>query len=102
MLKQRVTFSLIFKIVNSLIGLISSVFVARYMGAETMGILSACLAFIAIFTIFGDFGFGIAHFRAGLRRSFDGAGAEAALGARPPAPRDAPRRHGSRQLLLAP
>jgi len=33
------------------------------MGAETMGILSACLAFIAIFTIFGDFGFGIAHFK---------------------------------------
>lgn len=63
MLKQRLTFSLIFKIVNSLIGLISSVFVARYMGAEAMGVLSACLAFIAIFTIFGDFGFGIAHFK---------------------------------------
>jgi O-antigen/teichoic acid export membrane protein len=63
MLKQRVTFSLIFKVVNSLLGLISSVFVARYMGAEAMGVLSACLAFIAIFTIFGDFGFGIAHFK---------------------------------------
>jgi O-antigen/teichoic acid export membrane protein len=63
MLKQRVTFSLIFKIVNSLIGLISSVFVARYMGAEAMGVLSACLAFLAIFTVFGDFGFGIAHFK---------------------------------------
>jgi O-antigen/teichoic acid export membrane protein len=63
MLKQRVTFSLIFKIINSLVGLISSVFVARYMGAEAMGVLSACFAFIAIFTIFGDFGFGIAHFK---------------------------------------
>ncbi|MFZ2339164.1 MAG: oligosaccharide flippase family protein [Bacteroidales bacterium] len=63
MLKQRVTFSLIFKIVNSLLGLISSVFVARLMGAEAMGVLSACLAFIAIFTVFGDFGFGIAHFK---------------------------------------
>jgi O-antigen/teichoic acid export membrane protein len=63
MLKQRVTFSLIFKIVNSLIGLVSSVFIARYMGAEAMGVLSACMAFLAIFTIFGDFGFGIAHFK---------------------------------------
>ena len=57
------TFSLIFKIINSLVGLISSIFVARYMGAEALGTLAACLAFVALFNVFGDFGFGIAHFK---------------------------------------
>ena len=57
------TFSLVFKIINSMVGLVSSIFVARYMGAEALGTLAACLAFVALFNVFGDFGFGIAHFK---------------------------------------
>lgn len=63
MLKQRFSLSIMFKVLFSGLGFLSSWVVARFMGAEAMGAMSASFAFIAIFTIFGDFGFGMAHFK---------------------------------------
>ena len=45
----------------SLFGLISSIFVQRYLGYEVIGMLAFGTSFLALFGIFGDLGYGSAH-----------------------------------------
>jgi O-antigen/teichoic acid export membrane protein len=62
-LKQKSLLSFVFNIANSLLGFISVFFISRFMGPEAMGALSSSMAFAGLFAIFGDFGFGIAHYK---------------------------------------
>jgi O-antigen/teichoic acid export membrane protein len=61
MLKQKAFLSLIMSTFQQLIGYISLYFVARYMGPEPLGIISAAMAFSIIFMEFAGLGYGIAH-----------------------------------------
>lgn len=61
MLRQKSFLSLVMSISQQLIGYVSLYFVSRYMGPGPLGIISAALAFSAIFMGFSDFGFGMAH-----------------------------------------
>lgn len=63
MLRQKSFLSFLTNLICSLLGFISVLFVSRFMGPEAMGALSSSVAFAGIFAIFGDFGFGIAHFK---------------------------------------
>lgn len=45
----------------SFFGLISSIFVQRYLGYEAIGMIAFGASFISLFGIFGDLGFGSAH-----------------------------------------
>ena len=63
MLKQKSFLSFLLNIFSSLLGFVSVFFVSRYMGPEAMGAFSSSTAFVALFAIFGDFGFGIAHYK---------------------------------------
>jgi O-antigen/teichoic acid export membrane protein len=63
MLKQKSFLSFFFNILSSILGFISVFFVARFMGPQALGAISTALAFTGLFAIFGDFGFGIAHYK---------------------------------------
>ena len=63
MLKQKATISFLSNVLIHIIGFFSSFFVARFMGAEALGILSSSQAFVNMFGIIGGFGFGLAHFK---------------------------------------
>ena len=63
MLKQKSLISLITNISINIIGMFSSIIVARYMGPEPLGVLSTSQAFVNMFGIIGGLGFGIAHFK---------------------------------------
>jgi len=62
-LKQKSFLSFVFNIISSMMGFISVFFVARFMGPKALGAISAALAFMGLFAIFGDLGFGIAHYK---------------------------------------
>ena len=49
------------RILMSFFGLISSIFVQRYLGYEAIGMMAFGASFISLFGIFGDLGFGSAH-----------------------------------------
>lgn len=63
MLKQKSFLSFGVSIFGSFLGFVSVFFVSRFMGPEAMGAISSSIAFAGLFAIFGDFGFGIAHFK---------------------------------------
>jgi O-antigen/teichoic acid export membrane protein len=63
LLKQKTFLSFAFNILSSFFGFVSVFFVARFMGPQALGAISAALAFTGLFAIFGDFGFGIAHYK---------------------------------------
>jgi O-antigen/teichoic acid export membrane protein len=63
MLKQKTFLSFAFNILSSAFGFVSVFFVARFMGPQALGAISTALAFAGLFAIFGDFGFGIAHYK---------------------------------------
>lgn len=63
MLKQKSFLSFSLDVLNSVLGFISVYFVARYMGAKPMGIIAIALAFINLFGVLGNLGFGIAHIK---------------------------------------
>ena len=63
MLKQKSFLSFVFNILSSLLGFVSVFFVARFMGPNALGAISAAVAFTGLFAIFGDLGFGIAHYK---------------------------------------
>ncbi len=50
-------------IFNALLGYIALYFIARYMSPEAYGIMAFAYSFVALFTIFGKFGFDQAHIK---------------------------------------
>ena len=44
-------------------GFISMIFVKRFMGYETIGMLAFALAYVQLYSIIGDLGFGTAHLK---------------------------------------
>ena len=63
MLKQKSFLSLLMSVLQQLIGFVSVFFVARLMGAEALGQFSAALAFASTIMVFGDLGYGLAHYK---------------------------------------
>jgi len=63
MLKQKSFISFAFNILSSIMGFVSVFFIARLMGPSALGAISAAWAFTGLFAIFGDLGFGIAHYK---------------------------------------
>ena len=61
MLLQKTSLYLLLNIFNAILGFITISVVSKYMGPEPIGIIASILAFISLFDIFGDFGFGLAH-----------------------------------------
>lgn len=61
MLKQKSFLSLVMSILMQMVGYVSLFFISRFMGPEPLGIISAALAFSAVFMGFSDFGYGMAH-----------------------------------------
>lgn len=51
------------RIILSLLGLVSTFFIAHYMGAEVLGTIGYLLSVLGIFAIVLDFGFGQAHIK---------------------------------------
>ena len=49
------------KILLSIFGLVSLIFVKRYMGYEVVGMLAFASSFVAVFGIVSDLGYGNAH-----------------------------------------
>ena len=47
----------------TLFGFISMIFIKRFMGYETVGMLAFALAYVHLFSIIGDLGFGTAHLK---------------------------------------
>lgn len=63
MIGRKLSFSFMVKLLIQGLGFISLFFVARYMGAEALGIIAFGMSFIGIFQSFSDFGFGTAHIK---------------------------------------
>jgi O-antigen/teichoic acid export membrane protein len=63
MLRQKSLLAFTINLTGSLLGFISVLFVSRLMGPEAMGAISSSVAFAGLFALFGDFGFGIAHYK---------------------------------------
>lgn len=63
MLRQKSLLTFGSNMTISVIGLLSVAIVSRFMGAEALGIITSTTAFASLFAIFGDFGFGIAHYK---------------------------------------
>ncbi len=63
MLKQKALIYLVFNVLGSFFGLLSVFFVSRYMGANALGLLSTCVAFVSLFNFIGSLGFGDAHIK---------------------------------------
>lgn len=63
MLKQKTFIAILIKFSGSILGIVSVFFVAHYMGPEALGIINTSLAFVSLFIIVGDFGFGLAHIK---------------------------------------
>jgi len=53
---KNTTALIIANITNMILGMLYGIYTARYLGAEGYGIISFSLAFINLFTIFGDIG----------------------------------------------
>lgn len=63
MLKQKSTLSLLMSVLQQAIGFVSVFFIARLMGAQALGTFSASLAFASTIMVFGDLGYGLAHYK---------------------------------------
>lgn len=77
MIKQKLFLSFISEIFIYLLGFISLIFVARYLGPEPLGLISAAVAITNILSIIGNLGFGIAH----VKKVSEGVDLGKALGA---------------------
>ncbi len=63
MLRQKTALYFVLNIISTILGVITISITARFMGPEPLGLVASILAFIALFNIFGDFGFGLAHYK---------------------------------------
>ena len=62
-LARKSTLSFINNILIMIFGFISLFFVKRYMGYEAVGMIAFATSFMAMFSIFGDMGFSVAHLK---------------------------------------
>ncbi len=63
MLKQKSFLTFAMSIFQQLIGYVALFFIARYMGPEPLGIISAALGFMGVFMNFTNLGYGMAHLK---------------------------------------
>ncbi len=63
MIARKSTIVFGFNIISAFLGYIGLFFVARFMGAHTLGVLGFGLAYITMFLFIADFGFGTAHIK---------------------------------------
>jgi O-antigen/teichoic acid export membrane protein len=62
-LKYKASITLGSQLIIQVLGFFASFFVARFMGPEPLGVLTAALAYVNIFGILGGLGFGLAHYK---------------------------------------
>jgi len=60
---QKASFSFFLNLFQHGLGYVSLFFVARYMGAEALGIVAFAFAYVEMFHSFSDLGFGTAHIK---------------------------------------
>ncbi|MEM3444524.1 MAG: flippase [Thermoplasmata archaeon] len=61
MLARKTVFVILKEGISGVVGFITLFFVARFMGAEPLGVASFALAFVNVFTIVADLGFNASH-----------------------------------------
>ena len=63
MLRQKSFLSFLLNVAGSFFAFIAVFFIAHYMGPDAIGAISSTTAFVGLFAIFGDLGFGLAHYK---------------------------------------